>query len=144
MPVDLDTFPSTPTNVPSSASYYQQHPNVHLQTDHSLSFEMRASSSLTLTTAGFAFAPSPSVIYPVRPVNAPLAVAEVSAPIAVADVRAPKDAVVGSGVTISAAVIVEISKIAYSDGEYAKQALSSLKNDIARAECGRAHSCRRR
>jgi hypothetical protein len=58
---------------------------------------MRTSDSLIRTTAGFAFAPRPNVMYPVRPVNAPMAVVEV---------------VIGKGVDISVADIVGIENMA--------------------------------
>ena len=44
------------------------------------------------------------------------------------------DEVMGRGVEMSAAVIVDIVNIAYSVGEYAKQTLFRSKNDIMRAE----------
>lgn len=73
------------------------------------SLVISTSFSDTFTTAGFAFAPRPNVIYPVSPVNAFIAV---------------PDPVMGSGVTMSTAVIVRIENIAYSVGEYAKHAVS--------------------
>jgi hypothetical protein len=47
---------------------------------------------------------------------------------------------VGRGVEISTAVMVEIVKMAYSVGEYAKQAESGFRNDIERAEWGKGAS----
>lgn len=76
-----------------------------------LSLEIRTSFSLIRIDAGLGFAPSPRVMYPVRPLNAPMAPALL-------------DEVTGRGVVISTAVIVDIVKIAYSVGEYAKQTLS--------------------
>ena len=90
-------------------------------TDNLLSLEMRASVGLIATAAGFGFEPKPNVIYPVRPVRAPIAVALV-------------EVVTGSGVVMSVAVIEGIEKMAYSVGEYAKYTVSGFMNEIIRAE----------
>lgn len=92
---------------------------------HSLSLAISSSESPICTTAGFCLAPRPSVIYPVNPVNAPMAVAEV---------------VMGNGVVISVAVMVDMENMAYSVGEYAKQAVSWFIIVMIRAECGNGAS----
>jgi len=85
------------------------------------SLAIRASVSLIRTHAGFNFAPSPKVIYPVSPVNAPMALP-------------PAEVVTGRGVEMSVAVMVGIENMAYSVGEYAKHAVSWSRKDIIRAE----------
>lgn len=56
-----------------------------------------ASVSPIRTAAGFGLEPRPNVMYPVRPVNAPIALAE---------------AVTGSGVEMSVAVMLDIENMA--------------------------------
>jgi hypothetical protein len=60
---------------------------------------MRASVSLIRTQAGFGFAPSPNVMYPVRPVKAPMALA-------------PVEVVTGRGVEMSVAAMVGMENMA--------------------------------
>lgn len=98
-----------------------------MKSDNILSLAMRASVWLIWTVAGLGFAPRPSVIYPVRPEKAPIALE-------------PAELVTGRGVEISVAVIEEMEKIAYSVGEYAKHAVSWFINEIMRAECGKGAS----
>jgi hypothetical protein len=45
-----------------------------------------------------------------------------------------------SGRETDVATIVDIENIAYAGAEYAKQAVSLSKNDIARGECGKEAS----
>jgi hypothetical protein len=61
----------------------------------------------------------------VRPVNAPI-------PVEVLDTD--------KGIDISVAESDASEKIAYSVGEYAKQAVSLVKNVMARGECGKGDS----
>ena len=85
----------------------------------------RVLSSSICATDGFAFAPRPRVIYPVRPEKAPI-------PDAVVDVVI--------GIVTSTAVIEDMLKTAYSVGEYAKQMHSLVMNDMALAECANGAS----
>jgi hypothetical protein len=85
----------------------------------------RTSDSLVVIRDGLALAPRPSVMYPVRPLNAPIPVVDV---------------VVGN--VISTGVIVLRENIACSVREYAKVIVSSFIKDIVLGECGKGVSCK--
>jgi hypothetical protein len=95
----LEGFPSLPTKIPSSSFKNGNQNTLNIQDkDHILSFPIITSPSLTGAIVGFALAPSPSDMYPVKPLSAPIPI--------------PVDVAVGSGSVTSTTLIVGMENMA--------------------------------
>lgn len=99
--------------------------------DYSLSLGINTSPFI-LTMAGFfSFAPSPSVMYPPRPVNAPIPI-PIPSPVTVT--------LLAFGSAVSVNIMVSRDRRTCSVCVYARHATPELRNAIARGLCGNARS----
>ncbi len=125
---DCFAFPSGPRSRPASENIHQSQKYPEVGRSFILSFGM-STSSPTAVTRGFAFAASPNVMYPPKPVN-------VFMPMPMLD----EVGTLLTGSVSSAVDMVSRKNMTCSVVEYARQRTDGRTNAIVLAECGKGAS----